>query len=347
MPFTGSGIGQIEAELWGLQDSAENAAAEWTALAQYAAQAGGPQDGVFGQLGSVKTELDASGGPRGWLPGLLVAILGLIFGSVGWLSQGLDNWLQWAKSNAADGFNDFLEGMRALLEAGPRVAMMAVQGAVAYSQYLYNLAYSHADAVGQAAGDAAQGLFQQSIQHADAGDSAVVSYAQALYNQSVTHADTGDAALQGEIARLQQQEQADTGNLKTLIDQNYFTLQQQEQHDTQNLQQQISGGVQPQIDALTSLIALQVLPELQTLTQTATSTASQLAQDEAQCIDPLCTNLGKTSNATGLLQDAGILALVLAFIAACMSDPQGVSDFLGSSIAPIAVGTTQSTTGVA
>lgn len=345
MPFTNSTIATAEAELWGLTDSANRATAEWRALAGYAAQLGGPQDGVFNQLDSVQTELNSSGGPRGWLPGLLVAILGLVFGSVAWISTGLNNWLQWAKTNAMDGFNDFIEGFRALLEAGPQVAMNAMQGAIAFAQNVYQHAQWYTDALyQQMISSEAQIKAQEQSDFGNLGNYINTS----IYNlrNQLQQQEQGDVSNLGNALRsLQQQEQADTGNLHSLIDQNFFTLQQQEHADTQNLQTQINTQVNPNISALQGLLGLQVLPELSALTQLATQTAGQLKQDEEQCIDPMCKNLGKTSNATGILGDLGILALVLAFIAECMANPSGVSGFIVGAIAPDVNDTTRSTTG--
>ena len=344
MPFHGSTIATVEAELWGITDSANSAATKWADLAAFGAQLGGPQDGVFGQLNDVQTELNASGGPRGWLPGLLVAILGLIFGSVVWISQGLDNWVQWAKTHATDGFADFIEGMRALIETAPQVATNAMIGAITYAQHLF------ASAQYQEQGDVGniRVLINDVYQH-ELGDfgnlqNQISTTGQSLQNQE--QADVGNlrVLINDVYVSLKTQEQADTGNLQHLIDQNFFTLQQQEHADTQNLQHEIDTQVQPQISALQGLLGLTILPELGALTQIATQTAQQLKQDEQQCIDPLCKNLGKTSNATGLLQDLGILAMVLAFIAECVHDPSGVSDFLVGTIAPNAIDTTRNAT---
>ena len=346
MPFYGSTIAQTEAELWGIQDSAENAAFIWQNVAITGADLGGPQDGVFGELNSVDTELNASGGPRGWLPGLFAAILGLIFGSIAWLSPGLDQWLQWAKSNAMDGFNDFLEGMRALIEAGPQAAINAIQGLVAAMNNNYNANVNYTNLVGNAANASTSALAQK-----EAGDIAnlnvlILDEAGSL-QQEINAINAAPAGVSpAAVQQLQAQEQLDVGNLKNLIDQNFFTLQQQEQADTQNLQRQIQQASQPNTAALQALLAIQVLPQLSTLTQTQTQLQNQLNQDEQQCIDPLCQNLGQLSKEFGLLGQLGTVAAVLAFIAACMADPGGVATGINAVVTPLVDSTSTATTGV-
>lgn len=346
MPFSGSTIATTEAELWGVQDSAENAAFIWQNVAQTGANLGGPQDGVFGELNGVDTELNASGGPRGWLPGLLAALLGLIFTDVIFISQGLDNWLQWAKNNSMDAFNDFLEGLRALIEAGPQAALNAIQGVVAALTNNYFAGIAYTNAVGNAANASISALAQK-----EAGDIAnlnvLIQDEASSLQQEINAINAAPPGVSpAVIQQLQAQEQLDTGNLKNLIDQNFFTLQQQERADTQNLQTQINGLQAPNVTALQQQINGQILPQLIATTALATQTQQQLNTDEQQCIDPLCQNLGNLSKDFGLLNQLGIAALVIAFIGECMAQPAVVAGAINAAVTPTVDSTSFATTGV-
>lgn len=332
------------------------------------AATGAPTDGVSSWGTNMQNDGNNAGPPWNWVSGLAIlgftlivsfvlSLLAQAFNVVPGLGQQIstviqqfDSWLQNTLHNIAapqmDGAVHILQAMFDF-QLGTLAALVNISQALVYVrgqivndyQRLYNLSVSQA-----------QALYNQEELNRQGGDRLIISDYQNLYNQSVSHADSDtNAERQRALAaeqQLQLQEQADTGNLKNLIDQNFFTLQQQEHADVQNLQQQIATQTNPNVNALQQQINGQILPQLIATTALATQTQTQLRTDEQQCIDPLCQNLGNLSKDFGLLNQLGIAALVIAFIAECMTQPKAVAGAINAAVTPVVDSTVTATTGL-
>lgn len=347
-------------DVWGPQyvDTAVNAIAA----------TGAPTDGVSSWGQRMQQDGGNAGPPWNWVSGLAILGLTLIIGFVlSLLSQAFNtvpglgqqisgvidqfnSWLQQTIHNIAapmmdgavhilEGMFDFQMGMLAAL-VNLAQALVYVRGQIVNDyENLHNTAISYA-----------QNLYNQEELNRQGAEQQIISDYQNLYNLSVTHADTSVSA---ETQRAQSAEQG----LHAYADSLYQQALAHDQATVPNLIPQIDTEiqtkVQPQIDALNALLPTlgtaaipSILQQLQTLTQTQTATQNQLQQDETNCIDPLCQNLGNLSKDFGLLNGLGVAAAVLAFIAACMSDPGGVAGAINSTVTGTVDGTVQATTGV-
>ena len=347
-------------DVWGPQyvDTAVNAIAA----------TGAPTDGVSSWGQRMQQDGGNAGPPWNWVSGLAILGLTLIIGFVlSLLSQAFNtvpglgqqisgvidqfnSWLQQTIHNIAapmmdgavhilEGMFDFQMGMLAAL-VNLAQALVYVRGQIVNDyESLHNTAISYA-----------QSLYNQEELNRQGSEQLLKNDYENLYNLSVQHADAGDAALTNEAQTLDNQLRSDlTGQINGAIAQ----AQAGDAKVETDFQTVIQTQVQPQINAINAILPslgtgalATILPQLQALTQTQTALQNQLNTDETNCINPMCENLSDFTRNMGLLNSLGVAAAVIAFIAACMTEPAAVAGAINSVVTPTVDGTVSTTTGV-
>lgn len=100
----------------------------------------------------------------------------------------------------------------------------------------------------------------------------------------------------------------------------------------------LAGDINGVEDWVRGLLGASILPALASLGLGLRALEQSVAQDKAECVDPLCKNLGGLSNILGLLGQLGVDALMIALLAELLHDPQAVARDIEEVVAPIVRG---------
>lgn len=261
-------------------------------------------------------------------------------------SSSLQNYLHTMFTGQQDGFQHILSA-QSELNTGLLTAVDTLAKSMIYNGQVQ---YKNSIAALQPQIDALSGSLNQWVYQLELDDK--------TYNADAhAYTDAGLGTLHGYVDNWVYQLQLDdkqiSADTQNLVNNAISQAQAGDAQTLLQVQTQIQTQVQPQIDsinaqlpALGSAGVAQLLPQLQLLQQAQTATQNQLQQDETNCINPMCENLGDFTKNMGLLNGLGVAAAVIAFIAAAMADPGGVAGAINSVVTPTVDGTVSTTTGV-